>query len=72
VAKILQDTQAQIRQADSPRKALESITPAEEKLQQLTDPQTGVRNSAAQNLANALSATSAGRNAGHQHAAESD
>lgn len=64
VAKILQDAQAQIRQADSPRKALETITPAEQKLQRLTDPQTPARNSTAQNLANALSATSAGRSAG--------
>ena len=64
VKKILQDAQSRIRQADSPRKALETITPAEQKLQQLTDPQTGARNSTAQNLANALSATAAGRDAG--------
>ncbi|MEO6796788.1 MAG: hypothetical protein ABI401_04080 [Candidatus Dormibacter sp.] len=64
VVKILQDAQATIRQADSPRQALETITPAEQKLQQLSDPQTPARNSSAQNLANALSATSAGRSAG--------
>jgi len=64
VVKILQDAQAKIRQADGPRRALETITPAEQKLQQLTDPQTPARNSSAQNLANALSATSAGRSAG--------
>src|SRR6266851_2894349 len=40
VQKILQDAQAKIRQADSPRKALESITPAEQQLQRLTDPGT--------------------------------
>ncbi|HEY8677219.1 MAG TPA: hypothetical protein VIN39_01125 [Candidatus Dormibacteraeota bacterium] len=64
IQKILQDAQARIRQADSPRKALENITPAEQKLQQLSDPQTPARSSTAQNLANALRGTAAGRNAG--------
>jgi chemotaxis protein histidine kinase CheA len=63
VQKILQDAQAKIRQADSPRKALESITPAEQQLQRLPDPGTPALSSSAQNLANALSATSAGRSA---------
>ena len=61
--KILQDAQAKIRQADSPRKALESITPAEQQLQRLTDPGTPALSSSAQNLANALSGTAAGRSA---------
>src|SRR5438132_1249714 len=63
VEKILQDTQAKIREAASPRKALESITPAEQQLQRLTDPGTPALNSSAQNLANALSGTAAGRGA---------
>ena len=63
VDKILQDTQAKIRKAASPRKALESITPAEQQLQRLTDPGTPALNSSAQNLANALSGTAAGRGA---------
>jgi hypothetical protein len=63
VQKILQDTQAKIRQADSPRKALESITPAEQQLQKLSDPGTPALRSSAQNLSNGLSATSAGRSA---------
>ena len=63
VQKILQDAQAKIRQADSPRKALESITPAEQQLQRLTDPGTPALSSSTQNLANALSGTSAGRTA---------
>jgi len=63
VQKILQDAQAKIRQADSPRKALESITPAEQQLQRLTDPGTPALSSSAQNLANALSGTAAGRGA---------
>jgi len=63
VEKILQDAQAKIREADSPRKALESITPAEQQLQSLTDPGTPALQSSAQNLANALSGTSAGRSA---------
>src|ERR1700730_7327530 len=63
VQKILQDAQAKIQQADSPRKALESITPAEQQLQRLTDPGTPALSSSAQNLANALSSTAAGSNA---------
>jgi hypothetical protein len=63
VQKILQDAQAKIRQADGPRKALESITPAEQQLQRLTDPGTPALSSSAQNLANALSGTAAGRSA---------
>src|SRR3989442_1096783 len=54
---------AKIREADSPRKALESITPAEQQLQKLTDPGTPALSSSAQNLANALSATAAGKSA---------
>jgi DNA segregation ATPase FtsK/SpoIIIE-like protein len=63
IQKILRDAQAQIRQADGPRKALESITPAEQTLQRLTDPGTPALASSAQNLANALSATAAGKSA---------
>ena len=63
VQKILQDAANRIKQADSPRKALESITPAEQQLQKLTDPGTPVLTSSAQNLANALSATASGRDA---------
>jgi hypothetical protein len=63
VQKILKDAAAKIQQADSPRKALESITPAEQQLQSLSDPGTPALSSSAQNLANALSATSAGRTA---------
>jgi len=63
VQKILQDAAAKIREADSPRKALESITPAEQQLQTLTDPGTPALSSSAQNLANALSATAAGKSA---------
>src|SRR5207245_5856137 len=59
VQKILQDAAAKIREADSPRKALESITPAEQQLQKLTDPGKPELRSSAQNLANALSATAA-------------
>jgi len=61
VDKILRDTQAKIQQAGSPRRALESITPAEQRLQQLTDPRTPGLSSSAQNLANALSNAEAGR-----------
>ena len=61
--KILQDAAAKIREADGPRKALESITPAEQQLQRLTDPGTPALSSSAQNLANALSGTAAGRSA---------
>src|ERR1700736_6339213 len=63
VQKILKDAAAKIQQADSPRKALESITPAEQQLQSLTDPGTPALSSTAQNLANALSATAAGKSA---------
>jgi hypothetical protein len=63
VQKILQDAAMKIRGADSPRKALESITPAEQQLQKLTDPGTPALSSSAQNLANALSATAAGKSA---------
>jgi len=61
--KILQDTAAKIKEADSPRKALESITPAEQQLRNLTDPGTPALSSSAQNLANALSSTAAGASA---------
>ena len=61
IQKILQDTQTKIRQADSPRKALESITPAEQSLNRLSDPGTPALRNSAQNLANALSSTAAGR-----------
>lgn len=62
--KILQDAQAKIGQAVSPLQALQAITPAEQQLQQLSDPQTPARTSSAQNLANSLSTTNAGRIAG--------
>jgi hypothetical protein len=64
VQKILTDTQKQIRQAPDPRQALQAISPAEQQLQQLSDPQTPARTSTAQNLANSLSATKAGKAAG--------
>jgi chemotaxis protein histidine kinase CheA len=64
VQKILSDAAKQIRQAADPRQALQAISPAEQRLQQLSDPQTPARTSTAQNLANALSATNAGRAAG--------
>jgi hypothetical protein len=63
VQKILQDAQAKIANAPDPRSALESITPAEQQLLQLSDPQTPARITSAQNLANSLSTTSAGRTA---------
>ncbi|OLB82172.1 MAG: hypothetical protein AUI15_38360 [Actinobacteria bacterium 13_2_20CM_2_66_6] len=63
VQKILQDTRAKIASAPDPRAALQNITPAEQQLLQLSDPQTPARASSAQNLANSLSATSAGRSA---------
>src|SRR5438270_786207 len=63
VQKILQDTQTKIREATGPRQALESITPAQQQLQRLSDPGTPALSSSAQNLANALSGTAAGRNA---------
>ncbi|MEA2656039.1 MAG: hypothetical protein QOI23_1404, partial [Chloroflexota bacterium] len=64
VQKILSDTQKQIKQARDPRQALQAITPAEQRLQQLSDPQTPARTSTAQNLAGSLSATKAGKAAG--------
>ena len=59
--KILQDARAKIAAAPDPRAALQTITPAEQKLLQLSDPQTPARASSAQNLANALAATNSGR-----------
>ena len=64
VQKILTDTQKQIRQAPDPRQALQAITPAEQQLLQLSDPQTPARTATAQNLANSLSATKAAKAAG--------
>ncbi|MHB8612091.1 MAG: hypothetical protein ACYDAL_06630, partial [Candidatus Dormibacteraceae bacterium] len=64
VQMILSDAQQKIAQAQDPRQALEAITPAEQQLQQLSDPQTPARTSTAQNLAGSLSATSAGKAAG--------
>ena len=64
VQKILSATEKQIRQAPDPRQALQSISPAEQQLQQLSDPQTPARTSTAQNLASSLSATKAGKAAG--------
>src|SRR5450756_1597688 len=64
VQKILRDEQQKIAQAQDPRQALQAISPAEQQLQQLSDPQTPARTSTAQNLANALSGTAAGNAAG--------
>lgn len=64
VQKILQDAQAKIANAPDPRSALETITPAEQQLLQLSDPQTPARTTSAQNLANSLATTNAGRTAG--------
>ena len=64
VQKILSDTQQKIKEAQDPRQALESISPAEQQLRQLSDPQTPARTTTAQNLANALSTTTAGSAAG--------
>jgi hypothetical protein len=64
VQKILSDAQQKIAQAADPRQALQAITPAEQQLQQLSDPQTPARTSTAQNLAGSLSATTAGQAAG--------
>jgi len=64
VQKILQDTQAKIANAPDPRAALQNITPSEQQLLQLSDPQTPARVSSAQNLANSLGSTSAGKAAG--------
>jgi hypothetical protein len=64
IEQILIEVQAKITQAASPRQALQAIAPAEQQLRQLSDPHTPGRTSSAQNLANALSATSAGSKAG--------
>ena len=64
VQQVLRDTQARIRGAQDPRRALEAITPAEQKLARLSDPATGAQAADAQSLADALSATAAGRAAG--------
>jgi hypothetical protein len=64
VQKILQDARAKIAAAPDPRSALQNITPAEQQLGRLSDPQTAARATTSQNLANSLSTTSAGRNAG--------
>ena len=61
VQKILQDTKQRIASAPDPKTALQNITPAEQQLLQLSDPGTPARASTAQNLANSLSATNAGR-----------
>ena len=64
VQQILSDTQKKIAQAPDPRQAIAPISPAEQRLQQLSDPQTAARTSSAQNLANSLSSTTAGKAAG--------
>ena len=64
VQKILGATEKQIRQAPDPRSALQAISPAEQQLLQLSDPQTPARTSTAQNLAGSLSSTKAGKAAG--------
>jgi hypothetical protein len=64
VQKILGATEKQIRQAPDPRQALQAISPAEQQLLQLSDPQTPARTSTAQNLAGSLSSTKAGKAAG--------
>jgi hypothetical protein len=64
VQKILTDTAKQIQDAKDPRSALEAISPAEQQLRQLSDPQTPARTATTQNLASALSTTNAGRVAG--------
>jgi hypothetical protein len=61
VQKILSDTAKQIQDAKDPRQALEAISPAEQQLRQLSNPQTPARTSSTQNLAGALSTTNAGR-----------
>jgi hypothetical protein len=61
VQQILTDTAKRIRDAQDPRQALQSISPAQQQLQQLSDPQTPARSNTAQNLANALSTTSSGQ-----------
>jgi len=61
VQKILQDTKQKIAAAPDPKSALQNITPAEQQLLQLSDPGTPARVTTAQNLANSLSTTNAGR-----------
>ena len=61
VQKILSDTAKQIQDAKDPRQALEAISPAEQQLRQLSDPQTPARTSTTQNVAGALSTTNAGK-----------
>ena len=61
VQAILQDAKQKIAAAPDPRSALQNITPAEQKLLQLSDPGTPARAATAQNLANNLSTTNAGR-----------
>jgi len=61
VQKILSDTAKQIQDAKDPLQALEAISPAEQQLRQLSDPQTPARTSTTQNLAGALSTTNAGK-----------
>jgi hypothetical protein len=61
VQKILSDTAKQIQDAKDPRSALEAISPAEQQLRQLSDPQTPARTTTTQNLAGALSTTNAGK-----------
>ena len=61
VQQILSDTAKKIRDAQDPRQAMQAISPAQQQLQQLSDPQTPARSSTAQNLANALSTNSAGQ-----------
>ena len=61
VQQVLQDAKAKIAAAPDPRTALQYITPAEQKLLQLSDPGTPARAATAQNLANNLAATNAGR-----------
>jgi hypothetical protein len=63
VQKILQDAKSKIAAAPDPRAALQIVTPAEQRLLQLSDPGTPARLSSAQNLANNLSTTNAGRSA---------
>ncbi|MGH7760670.1 MAG: hypothetical protein ACREOY_04530 [Candidatus Dormibacteraceae bacterium] len=69
VQKILQQLQAKVASAPDPRSALQNITPAEQQLLQLSDPQTPARATTAQNLANSFSGTNAGRTAAQAIAA---
>lgn len=64
VQKILQDARARVASAPDPRTALQSITPAEQSLLSLSDPQTPARATSAQNLANNLGGTNGGASAG--------